>query len=293
MTIHIVTDSSAVFVSAQFTQQHPVTIVPNKITLGDRVYREGIDISAEDALKLIGATSGVVNITPPTVADYVEVYGRLAATHDAIISIHASREIFLNWQNARTAAQQMMGHCEIVVIDTQTLCAAQGMLVQVAAMASETGASLDDVVRLVRGAIDRVYAIYYVETVDFLARNEIMSASHAVLGTMLGIKPFVALEDGHLIPIEKVKTRGQAVERLVEFAVEFTEIEDAVILQPRSCGIDPLRALQERLALEFPGQYFPHKVYSPSLGALIGADATGMVILERENEDMEIIDDDF
>jgi len=172
------------------------------------------------------------------------------------------------------------------------LDAAQGMLVAAAARAIKQETTFEDMVRVARGAVDRLYSIYCVESLDFLLQNQIMTPSHTILGTMLGIKPFVTIEDGKLMPIEKVKTRGQAVERLVEFAVEFTEeeIEDVLILQHRAAISEQTRGLQDRLALEFPERRFPYAIYGATLAALIGADAAGMVILEREVDE---IDNDF
>ena len=283
--IHIVTDSAARFVNAHTLAQNPITIVPNRLILDGKVYREAVDISPEDAIKLIGQQPTAPKITPPTTEEYMQTYVRLMRDNDAIISIHSSRELSNSWLNAKTAAQQVMGQCPIVVIDSQTLCAAQGMLIQVAARAAAQGDALDDVVRQVRGAIDRIYAIYYLDSIDFLRHNRIMSTSHFILGTMLGIKPLMTIEDGVLVPIEKVKTRNQAIERLVEFATEFAHIEDIVILQSRPRFNDQIRALQDRLALEFPGQHFPYTVYSASLACLIGAHATGIVILENETDE--------
>jgi hypothetical protein len=87
-----------------------------------------------------------------------------------------------------------------------------------------------------------------------------------------------------------VKTRLQAVDRLVEFVVEFSDIEDVLILQHKSYITEQTRMVQDRLAVDFPGQYFPHTLYNPSLAGLIGVDATGIVVLESEIEEL---DDDF
>ena len=84
--------------------------------------------------------------------------------------------------------------------------------------------------------------------------------------------------------VEKVRTRMQAVDQLFEFVVEFSELEDIVILQPRSQLTEQARMLQDRLAVEFPGRYFPYSVYNPSLAALLGTDAVGVVVLENEFE---------
>lgn len=288
--VHVVTDSCARFASPLFVQQNPVTVVPNRLTIAGKTYREEVDISAEEALQLIAQQPTPPLVSVPTVAEYIHVYTQLAKTHSAIVSVHASREIYQSWHNAKAAAQQLVGQCEIAVIDSQTLCAAQGMLVRVAVKAIQQQETLDSVIRVVRGAVDRVYSVYYVEKLDYLMQNKILSPSHAILGDMLNIKPFLTIEEGRVAPIEKVRTRTQAADQLVEFVVEFTDIEDAAILQSKLHFGEQTRMLLERLALEYPDHPFSHTVYSASLAALIGADATGLVILEQE---MEKIDDDF
>lgn len=288
--LHIVTDSCARFTHPQIVQQYPITIVPNKLVIAGKTYREGVDISADEALQLIANQPKPPTVIPPTSAEFSEVYRRLARNASAIISIHASREIFAAWQNARMAAQQLAGRCEIEVIDSQTLCAAQGMLVRLAARIIPQETDLEAIIRIVRGAVDRVYSVYYVETLDYLLFNRIMSPSHTLLGTLLGIKPFLTVEEGVLVPIEKVRTRPQAVDQLVEFLVEFADIEDIAILQHRPHMTEQTRLLQDRLALEYPGLPLSHITYSASLAALIGADATGLAVLEKE---ADTFDDDF
>jgi len=288
--ISIVTDSCAHFSTPHFTQQVPITVVPFKVNIAGKMYREGVDISAEDALQLIAHQPTAPRVFPPSKNDYVEVFTRLARHSEAIISIHSSRKMYGSWDNGHAAAQGLMGHCEIAVIDSQTLSAGQAMLVRLAGRAIEQEATLDDVVRVVRGAVERIYSVYYVETMDYLLQNKLMDSSHAILGTMLGVKPFLTMEHGLLVPMEKVRTRPQAIERLVEFVIEFTEIEDAVIAQHTAHINEHTRTLQDRLAAEFPGRYFPHTIHGPSLAALIGHNATGLVILESPIEEL---DDDF
>ena len=105
MNVHIVTDSSAHFTTPHFLQQYPVTVVPNRISIDGKSYREGIDLTAEEALKLIATQPYAPLVSSPTEAQYVEVYNRLARSCDAIISIHASREIYPSWANAMGAAR--------------------------------------------------------------------------------------------------------------------------------------------------------------------------------------------
>jgi len=280
--IQIVTDSGAQFSNPAFLSQHAVTIVPNRIRIGDTLYVEGVDLSAEEALRLLARDiAAAPAVIAPSEADFAAVYDSLAADADAIISIHPSRSLFSSWHSASRAARQAAGHCEVVVIDSQSLAAGQGMLTQIAAEAVAQQVDFEEVVRLVRGAVERVYTVLYVETIGHLLQNRLISGSHALLGTLLGIKPFLTVENGCLAPTEKVRTRAQAVERLVEFVTEFTDIDDVIILQNKSYLTDQTRVVQERLALEFPGRTFPYAIYNASLAALVGPDALGIFILEK------------
>lgn len=280
MNIHIVTDSCA---HGQLPAN--VTVVPNTIIVQGKSYREGVDLSPEDALRLFHHQPYAPLIRVPTQEDYLAVYERISRDADAILSIHCSREILPGWQNARDAAQQVMGHCRIEVVDSRTISAGQSMLVRLAAKTLASGEPFDEVVRVLRGAIERTYSVYYVESTEYLMQNRIMSPSHSILGMMLNLKPVLTVEEGRLRPMEKVRTRVQAVERLVEFAIEFEALDDAIIVQHRPGSSDQTRMLYDRLGAEFPNRRFPNTLYGASLAALIGTDATGLVILESEESE--------
>ena len=155
------------------------------------------------------------------------------------------------------------------------------MLIRVAASAAQELASAGEVIQAVRQAVNRIYSVYCVKDLGFLRANGIMTPSHAVLASHLGIKPFVSLEDGRIIVIEKVRSQAEVIERLVEFLVEFIELEDAVVLQDQRQISDATRLMQDRLAEEFPGQHFPFTMYSSAMAAYLGPAATGVAVLEK------------
>jgi DegV family protein with EDD domain len=289
LNVHIVTDSFAYFADNTILQRFPITVVPNQIKIGSRTYYEGVDLSPDEAFRLIAEQPEPPIVTPPSEADFVRAYNKAARTSDAVLSIHASREMFQSWHHARRAAQHLSGNSEIALIDSQTLCAAQGMLVKVAGEALATTETFDALVRRVRGAVERIYSVYYVESVNFLLHNKIIAPSHSILSAMLGIKPFLTIEEGRMVATEKVRTRVQAVEHIVEFVEEFDDIQDGLILQYKSGITEQTRMLQERLAVKFPRREFPYSLYSPSMAALIGIDGSGFALLEDEMDS----DDDF
>ncbi|MCY3573909.1 MAG: DegV family EDD domain-containing protein [Chloroflexi bacterium] len=283
--IQIVTDSGARYSNPRLMRHFPITILPNIITMAGKQFREGIDMDPEAAFAQMAQMAQPPTITPPSERDYTEVFLRLAPVCDAIISVHPSRKLSQSWQNGRMAAQAVSSDCEIAIIDSQTMCAGQGMLIRVAAQAAQAAADIETAIQQVRQAVDRIYSVYCVRDTRFLRANGIMSTSHAILSSQLGIMPFLSLEGGEILIIEKVRDSSQMIERLVEFMSEFNALEDALVLQAQEQITEQTRLLHEVLALDFPGQHFPFTMYSTSMACYLGFAASGMAVLEKADED--------
>ncbi len=183
------------------------------------------------------------------------------------------------------ASKMLLGRCDIEVLDSQTLSAGLGLLVERAAWLARQTDNLEDVVREVRKAISRVYAVLFVQSMDTICRHRLIGEAQTILGTMLGVMPFLIIENGELVIMEKALSNHQAVDKLVEFASEFTSIEQIVILHHAPTLTDTVRQLQDRLALELSSANFPTQLYDGSIATFLGTDATGIVIFEGEEED--------
>lgn len=284
--VRIVTDSSAHFLDPNVITQYNIEVVPHTIRIGSETFLEGVNLTPQGFFQLAEHGSPTVEVISPSIDEFAELYARLNRQTDQILSLHMSRHMGLTWHNARTASRTLLGRCDIEPIDSGTTSVGLALVVEEAAKAAEAGADLEEVVRVVRGTLSRVYAVFYVETLDYLKQNGLLSEAQTILGTMLEIKPFLTIEEGELIPMEKVRTRAQAVDRLVEFVTEFAGIDSLVILQNTPYPTEQTRLLQERLAAEFDGKSFPVTMYGPTLATLIGPQGMGLVVFESlETED--------
>ncbi|NJL95278.1 MAG: DegV family protein [Anaerolineae bacterium] len=283
-SIRVVVDSAADFAVPTLPQRYGMTIVPGRISFGSEVYMDGAPMHAEAFFKRASREDVTPRALPPSVEDYEAVFGRLAQSTDQILSLHTSAHLNASWQNAKAAAQSFLGRCDIAVIDSQTTTAGLGMLAEHAARAAEKIDTLDTLVRQVRGTIGRIYSIFYVDSLTYIKENAILSEAQAILGTMLGIKPFLTIEEGHLITMEKVRTRTQAIDKLVEFVLEFTQVEQLVILQSSPFVGEGVRQLTERLNLELGKREWPIILYGPTLACLLGMEATGLAVMESSEE---------
>lgn len=278
--VKIVTDSTAHFLDPSAVDRYGIAVVPLHIQFGPQDYRDGVDITTAQFFEEIGRNPAPPVASSPTPEEFAAVYTELGKQTDRILSIHISSKLSRTYRNARLATDTLLGRCKIHVVDSMTTSLGLGILAEAAAAAGAEDASIDDIVRTVRGMIPRIYVVFFVETLDYLERGGRLSKSQAILGTMLGIKPFLTIEDGDIIPMEKVRTRDKAVEKLVEFVAEFSGADTVAILHSNPQPNEDTRLLLERLAVEFPGREFPLMTYGPALACHIGPNSLGVIVYE-------------
>jgi len=277
--VAIVTDSTAYFEPGE-RERLGIHVVPLDIHLGGNKFLDAIDLDTDELFRRLSYSGGFPTSSPPAPAVFEELYAKLHKQTDEILSIHISGHLSKTLNRAQLGAEGLLGRCSIAVVDSMTTSVGLGILVKAAAEAANDGASLDDIVRLVRGMIPRVYLVFYVETMDFLERGGRIGKAQAILGSMLNIKPILFMEDGDIIPLEKVRTTEKALEKLFEFVTEFDNLEQTAIIQRSKNPNKDARSLQERLALSFPDLDFPIVQYGPELATRIGPNALGIVVYE-------------
>jgi DegV family protein with EDD domain len=275
--IRIVTDSAAELPVSTIARLG-ITVVPIGVRLGGRVLRDNIDITSEEFFARLRGDAALPVTEAPSVEVFQAAYASLSTSTDQILSIHISSKLSTTFNNARRAAGDFLGRNRIVVMDSQLASWGQGLLAIASAEAAARGSSMDEIVRLLRGMISHIYIVFFVESLDYLERSAHLDKSQAILGTMLNVKPLLILEDGEIVPLEKVRTKGKAVERLQEFVAEFAHLEKLIVVRGRK-SVES-QDLVERVVQTFPGREIAVSTYSPSLATHLGADAMGVIAYE-------------
>lgn len=280
--VRVVTDSTVRFTMPGFPARPSVAVAPLTIRCGLDAWEETTDDGPDKVRALFERCRSVPLAEPPSAERLAETYGQLALETDQIVSIHTSAHINPTVANATAASQQFLGRCSIHVIDSQSLSAGLGLLVEAAVRAADDGADLDEVVRIVRGMVPRLYLVVFVADLTYLERGGLVSRSQALLGNMLGILPFLTMEEGKLVPMEKVRSRPRAVEKIVEFVSEFSDLEHLVLFQGVPQAPEETRLIVERLRSTHPTTPITLGGFGPSLATYLGPDTTGIIALERE-----------
>ncbi len=280
--VRIVTDSNA-FIPPEIAAQFPVEVIPQRIKIGSSVFEEGSDFTAEMMFqKLNAAQASGSNPTPEVLAadinTILDVYQTPGNEAEHIVSIHMSSQLSPMYMAARRAADMLRGRYSIRVIDSQSTSYGLGQLVMMAAQASASGASLHEIARIVNGSVPHLYVALFSESLNYLERSAQLGASQSVLGTMLGIKAMLMMEDGALATLEKVQTREEVVDKLFEFVAEFARVNHVGVLQHNY--EKPRVKLIERLHEHLPGTPVQEVSYPPSMAAYLGPNVLGVVVHE-------------
>lgn len=280
--IRIVTDRATLFTQSNILKQYPITVLPAYIKFGETTYELGREIDNEQIIHLLQTADVLPELVAPTPEEFFEAYERLSRQGiTQILSIHSAASLYPAWHNARSAHQMILGRCEIVPLDAKTISVGVGLLVEIAGKLVQAGHNFDDVVKETRLAAERIYTLFFVESLETLQHRGLMGKAPTILGSMLGIKPFLSIEDGRMIVVEKTQTINQAIDRLAEFGSEFEDIEQVAILSYTTDLLKPIRQLQDKLLLGLTAGDIPIIQYGGLLAVTLGPDALGVIVLEQ------------
>src|SRR5690606_13794773 len=156
----------------------------------------------------------------------------------------------------------------ISILDSQAAALGYGLLVKEAAKMRDDGQPLNKIIEKTRFMADHLESLFTVEDLDYMAKGGRISKGSAFIGGLLNIKPLLHVEDGKLVPIEKLRGRKKFLKRMVELIGERGNglNQQSIAI----CHGDDLE-FAESLKSELETQYHPQKVEVYMIGSVIAA----------------------
>ena len=267
MTVKIVTDSVADLPS-QLVQELGITVIPLLVRFGTELYRDGIDLTADEFYDML-ARSKVFPVTSvPSPATFADAYDKLAEETGEILAIMVSSKLSGTYEVALQSIGLMKRKCRVEVVDSLCAVMAQGFVVMKAAEAANAGASLDEVIEVTRKNIPRAGFLAAFDTLEYLRRGGRIGKAQAFLGSMLRINPLITLKDGVVEPAGRTRSRAKAVDHLYNFATGYSYIEEMAV-EHTACP-DEAEALIKRLSSKFPRERIYRSKMTPAIGTHTG-----------------------
>jgi DegV family protein with EDD domain len=263
--MRIITDSTS-DISQELIDLYNIEILPLTVTMGDRHYKDGVDINTESLFSYVKAFGEL----PETSAAPVEAFTEMFTGTDEIVYISLSSKLSESYNNASQAVQVLGAADRIHLIDSLNLSAGIGLLVVRAAELRNLGLSADEIEQHIRGMIPKVRIAVLIDTLEYLHKGGRCSAVTNIVSNVLKIRPILQVNpEGTLGIREKIGgPRNKAIQALIEgFKRDVQNLDQRrVFITHTGCQSD---AYYLRGELRAVGQ--PDEIHIMTAGAVISS----------------------
>ena len=218
--VAVVTDSAA-DLPQDWAERHGVTVVPLQVIVGDRTYRDGIDLDNQ-GLKEILTTPGAATpkTSQPPPSQFVERFNAaLDRGAEQLLGIFVSGALSGTYGSAAAAMREF--EVPTQVIDSRSGSLGVGLLVARAVELLDDGHSLDEVAAELRAVRDRSNIFLTVNTFEYLLRSGRVGRAKAWLGGLLDLKPILSFDDeGRVIKAGTARGTEALLEQVLQLLEE-------------------------------------------------------------------------
>lgn len=273
--IAVVTDSSA-YLPESLVQENGIHVVPLNVHFNGSVFKDLVELKEDQFFLKLAAAPELPSTSQPSAGEFAEVFRQAARHADGLVVIVISSSLSGTYSSAM-AAKDMAPDIPIAVVDSRTTSMGLGFLALAAARAAREGKGLDEIVVTLEAIIPKVHVWFVLDTLKYLAKGGRIGGAQALMGSMLSIKPILQVEGGKVEQLDKVRTRGKAVERMVELfkrEVDGKPVHCAVI---HTLSPDDAERLKNRIVADFPDvQDMAITGVSSAIGTHVGPGALGL-----------------
>ncbi len=263
----IVLDSTADFPDAQIRFPN-MRVVPLYVRFGEESFRDYVELDPHDFYRRLRTAPELPTTSQPTPQDFVTVYHALAG-YERIYSLHISSRLSGTFQSASLAAADEADRIRLV--DTESASVGIGMLSLAIQELLGRGTTDEEIEALIELHRERAGILFTVDTLEFLAKGGRIGRAKALMGSLLNVKPILAIEDGEVVPLTRARGRAKAFE---EFRKRFEEATtDGPGLSVGIAHAEAGDAVEQLRAIVLASRPQAEVKLVTSLGAVVGTHA--------------------
>lgn len=276
--VAVVTDSTS-YLPVGLVPEGVVTVVPVQVVVGGKAYDEGTEITPPEVADALRSWQ-IVTTSRPSPQRFADAYAAAVdAGAEAIVSVHLSAEMSGTYESALLAARTAT--VPVRVVDSRSVAMGLGFGVVAAARAAAAGGDHSAVAQAADRRAGAGLALFYVDTLEYLRRGGRIGPAAAVLGQALAVKPILTLTEGHVAPLEKVRTAGRALARMEELALAYAAGREVDLAVHHLDSAERAEGLAARLAAAVPDAELVMSEVGAVVGAHVGPGMIAVVVSPR------------
>ena len=263
----IVLDSTADFPDAQIRFPN-MRVVPLYVRFGEESFRDYVELDPHGFYERLRTAPELPTTSQPTPQDFVSTYHALSG-YERIYSLHISSKLSGTFQSASLAAGD--DGERIRLVDTESASVGIGMLSLAIQELLDQGTTDAEVEALIERHRENARILFTVDTLEFLAKGGRIGRGKALMGSLLNVKPILAIEEGEVVPVTRARGRAKAFD---EFRKRFeTATTDAPGLEVGIAHAEAEDAVEQLRAIVLGTRPQAEVKLVTSLGAVVGTHA--------------------
>ncbi len=279
----IVTDSTA-NLPPDLVAEYDVPIIPLTVHWDDQTYLDGVSLDTLTFYQWLQERKTFPTTSQPSPGEFIEFFQKVARQYatTTILGVFISSELSGTLASAIQAKADLPDfHIELV--DSRSVSMGLGMQVLAAARAAREGQPLESTLERVLKVRDNMNVVFAVDTLEYLHRGGRIGGAARLLGTALSLKPVLHIQDGKVMPLEKVRGRRKSLQRVVDIVGERLNGHHAGEMAVVHAQADEDADLVIGWVKE---RFSPEKLYktllTPVVGTHAGPGALGVVFYTEE-----------
>ena len=275
--VAVVTDSIACL-SDEMVERYKIEIVPIRLLVQGKVYRDSLDITPSEAYELFLQDPESFTTSPASPGHYLEAFHEASKRARNILCVTLSSKLSTGYDMARMAkegAKSELPNTSIEVFDSQTVTAAEGFVALAAARAATEGKDLAELIRVAEEVRDKVTFLILLDTIRHVYRTGRIPKVASQVGSMLNIRPILTCSSG-LVRFKGIaRSREQGINRLLEIMRDKAAKSLVHIAVMHAYASDEAEKLKERISSEFNCAELWVTEFSPVMGYATGTGTLG------------------
>ena len=238
-------------------------LVPLYVRFGDETYRDHVDLGAVEFYEKLRASDAQPQSSQPTPADFEAAFAELEG-FERILCVLISGKLSGTAESARLAAQAL-GDDRVTVIDSESVSGGVVILADAIQRRLDRGTTLEEIEEVVARFQRESTILFTVDTLDYLVRGGRVGKAAGLAGQLLSVKPILAIDEGEVEPLKRVRGRQKALAELLRLFEEGTEDGPALHVGVAHADAEAeletlvgrIRELRPQASLDFEAQLGP------------------------------------
>jgi DegV family protein with EDD domain len=282
--VAVITDSIAC-IPKDLLERYHLGIIPLNFYINGNVYRDGIDVTPSEAYQLFLKDPDAFKTSGASPGACLDAFRQTAHRGVNIFSVILSSKLSALYGTAETAGQQTQTEfpgISVVVMDSMTAAAGEGLIALAAAQAAETGKSLVEVSAIADKVRNKVKIVAYMDTVRHIYRSGRIPKIASVAGSMLKIRPIFTFSNGVPRFMGAVRSKKIGIGRLLEVMREKVGTKPVHVAVMYVYTEDDALQLKKKVADEFNCAELWLTEFSPLMGYACGTGTLGLAFYPEE-----------